>query len=172
MANTLENPGVVLLIDVQERLFQAMAGADALLENSLRFLKIAKELAIPIVATEQNPQKLGTTLEQLRPFCQQIYTKESFSARPALSLPKAPLFVLGIEAHVCVYQSVKDFLKEGFCVSVIAEGTSSRKPKDCTLALEDLRAQGARIASVEMCAFEWLKTYTHPQFKTISKLIK
>ncbi|BCZ19232.1 hydrolase [Helicobacter sp. NHP19-012] len=168
---TLEKP-LILLIDLQERLFSAMHQKEALLENCLRFLQIAKELNIPTIATEQNPTKLGETLQELRPFCEEIYTKESFSAHPVLSLPKTPLFMLGIEAHVCVYQSVLDFLGAGFSVSVVAECVSSRKPTDCHLALEDLHTQGARIVSIEMCAFGWLKTYTHPQFKAISKLIK
>ncbi|CRF47573.1 Isochorismatase [Helicobacter heilmannii] len=167
---TLEKP-LVLLIDLQERLFSAMHQKEALLENCLRFLQIAKELHIPTIATEQNPAKLGETLQELRPFCEEIYTKQSFSAYPVLKL-KGPLFVLGIEAHVCVYQSVLDFLKAGFSVSVVAECVRSRKPTDCHLALEDLRAQGARVRSLEMCAFGWLQTYTHPQFKAISKLIK
>lgn len=169
---TQETPPIILLIDLQERLFQAMHQKEALLENSLRFLQIAKTLKIPIVATEQNPAKLGATLQEVNPFCQTIATKESFSAYRVLDLPKAPLFVLGIEAHVCVYQSVLDFLKAGFSVSVLAECVGSRKPTDCALALEDLRTQGARIVSIEMCAFGWLQTYTHPQFKAISSLIK
>ncbi|BCZ17419.1 isochorismatase [Helicobacter sp. NHP19-003] len=168
---TQETP-IVLLIDLQERLFQAMHQKEVLRQNCLRFLQIATELNIPTIATEQNPQKLGATLKELSPFCQTIETKESFSAYPVLDLPKVPLFVLGIEAHVCVYQSVLDFLKAGFSVSVLVECVSSRKPTDCTLALEDLRAQGARIVSIEMCAFGWLQTYTHPQFKAISSLIK
>ncbi|WP_163534581.1 isochorismatase family protein [Helicobacter suis] len=163
---------MVLLIDMQEKLFPVMAESASLLESCLRFLKIAQELGVSIQASEQNPAKLGTTLEPLKPFIKNTTTKESFSAYPVLSIPKDPLFILGIETHVCVYQTAKDFLKQGFEVSLLADCTSSRDLQNKSLALEDLRYLGARVVSVEIVAFEWLQTYTHPCFKAISKIIK
>ncbi|TSA81763.1 isochorismatase family protein [Helicobacter mehlei] len=164
----------VLVIDIQERLFSVMANKDLLLENCTRFLKIARTLELPIYATEQNPAKLGPTLAPIKEyFTQEAWNKESFSAYPVFSAThKSPLILLGIEAHVCVYQSAKDFLKHGFEVTLLADCTSSRDLQNKTLALEELRHLGVRILSTEIVAFECMQTYTHPQFKTISQIIK
>ncbi|WP_104629220.1 isochorismatase family protein [Helicobacter bizzozeronii] len=164
----------VLVVDIQEKLFPVMADKDLLLKNCTRFLKIARALELPIYATEQNPAKLGPTLAPLKEyFTQEAWIKESFSAYPVFSAPhKSPIILLGIEAHVCVYQSAKDFLKHGYEVTLLADCTSSRDLQNKHLALEELKRLGARILSAEIVAFECMQTYTHPQFKTISQIIK
>ncbi|WP_233709783.1 isochorismatase family protein [Helicobacter salomonis] len=165
----------VIVIDIQEKLLPAMAESDILLANCLKFLRIAQILKLPIHATEQNPIKLGSSITPLRAFFGSPYVKEHFSAAPVLISmlpPQAHLVLLGIEAHVCVYQSAKDFLQAGFTVSVLEDCTSSRDTHNKKLALTDLQNCGAHIVSTEMVAFECMQTYTHPNFKTISQIIK
>ncbi len=165
----------VILIDIQEKLFPVMSQKDALLTNCLKFLEIAKELKFPILATEQNPDKLGTTLSALAKYPFSVEQKQAFSAYEVLQdkIPQgAPLFILGIEAHVCVLQTAQDFLKAGFTPTLLADCTSSRDQSNKQLALDHLRSLGARILSSEIVAFEAMRTYTHPSFKAISKIIK
>ena len=50
---------VLLLIDLQERLMPAIHGAEAVIANALKLASAARLLAIPVLATEQNPQGLG-----------------------------------------------------------------------------------------------------------------
>ncbi|WP_120951749.1 isochorismatase family protein [Helicobacter sp. L8] len=165
----------VLVIDIQEKLLPVMAQAETLLANCVKFLQIAQELELKILASEQNPSKLGPSVAPLQAFLGTPHTKEHFSAAPILAPllpPKTRLVVLGIEAHVCVYQSVKDLLRAGFEVVVLQDCTSSRDMNNKALALADLQSCGARILSSEIVAFECLQTYTHPSFRAISKLIK
>ncbi|MFC3847528.1 isochorismatase family protein [Helicobacter baculiformis] len=164
----------VVVIDIQEKLLPVMAEHEALLNNCVKFLKIAQELGFQVYLTEQNPAKLGATIESIKTYStQKIFVKNSFSAYPVIPLSKeTPLLILGIEAHICVYQSVKDFLKHGFEVTLLADCTSSRDFQNKALALEDLKSLGARILSTEIVAFEHMQTYTHPSFKAVSKIIK
>ncbi|WP_121020871.1 isochorismatase family protein [Helicobacter vulpis] len=165
----------VIVIDIQEKLLGVMAEADALLANCIQFLQIAQELKLEILASEQNPSKLGPSVAPLQAFLGTPHTKEHFSAAPVLTplLPaKAHLILLGIEAHVCVYQSAKDFLRAGFEVTILEDCTSSRDMRNKARALADLQHYGAHILSNEIVAFECMQTYTHPSFRAISKLIK
>ena len=59
---------LVLVIDIQERLTPVMSGAEELVANSLKFLQIAKELGIKIIATEQYPKGRGNTIDSLDGF--------------------------------------------------------------------------------------------------------
>ena len=89
--------------------------------------------------------------------------------------PRA-LIVAGIEAHVCVQQTVLDALNSGFSsgyeVFVAADAVASRKPGDVALALELMRQAGAVITSSEALLFMLLRGAEHPQFKAISQLVR
>ena len=78
----------------------------------------------------------------------------------------------GIEAHVCVLQTGLDLLDAGSQVHVLSDGVFSRMPENQQLALMRLHDAGATVTSVEIVLFEMVRTSTHPQFRTISKLIK
>ena len=56
---------VLVLIDIQERLFPVMNEKEKLLRNILKLIQGAKVLEIPIVLTEQYPKGLGPTLPEI-----------------------------------------------------------------------------------------------------------
>ena len=58
-------------------------------------------------------------------------------------------------------------------VYVVGDATSSRYEKDYLTALSRLdKHPNIQIVTCEMVLFEWLRTSDHPEFKTISQLIK
>ena len=79
------------------------------------------------------------------------------------------LVVIGTEAHVCVLQTALDLRATGKEVYLVADGVSSRSPRDAELALERMRAAGVRIVSREMVAFEWLHQAGTDTFREISR---
>lgn len=164
---------LVLVVDIQEKLTPVMSKAEALVVNSLKFLQIAKELGLKIIATEQYPKGLGATLNSLDELIDEKYEKMEFSAFNAIKehLGSAKnIYIIGIEAHICVYQTAMDLIQNGYSVTLIDECISSRDAKNKALAYENLK--GAKIKPLEMVAFELLKSANHPSFKMISKLIK
>ncbi|MBL8993584.1 MAG: isochorismatase family protein [Spirochaetia bacterium] len=171
----------VLLIDVQERLFPAMDDREALKSVLLLLLRGAKILGLPILATEQYPKGLGATLLEIKAVLENatILEKTSFSASGAPgfwkelgALDTKFIAVCGIEAHVCVYQTVVDLIEKKYLVSVVENAVSSRFPSDRGIGLRRLSQLGAAMVSAEMFLFEVMGDARHPKFKEISALVK
>ncbi|WP_086322374.1 isochorismatase family protein [Campylobacter devanensis] len=164
---------LVLVIDIQERLTPAMSDAEELVANSLKFLQIAKELGIKIIATEQYPKGLGNTIDSLDCFIDEKFQKMEFSAYNAIKDQLTMvnnIYIIGIEAHICVYQTALDLIKNGHNITLIDECISSRDPKNKSLAYANLK--NISVKPLEMVAFELLKSAEHSSFKAISQLIK
>ena len=85
---------------------------------------------------------------------------------------KKQVLVLGIETHICVYQTILALLDNGFDVTVIKDSCGSRQEKEYLSALDCIRNNGAQIKTTEMVLFELLKSAKHPKFKEIQQLIK
>jgi nicotinamidase-related amidase len=82
------------------------------------------------------------------------------------------IVVCGVEAHVCVQQTVLDLIENGFQVNLAADAVSSRKEIDCNTALDRMRYHGAEITTAESILFELLNVCSTPQFKEVSKIVK
>ena len=59
-----------------------------------------------------------------------------------------------------------------FQVAVAGDAVTSRKASDPALALSTFRHAGAQVWSVESILFQWLRTAKHPEFRTISRLVR
>ena len=88
-----------------------------------------------------------------------------------LPLKEEPI-IMGIETHICVYQTATDLLDKGFNVTIVKDACGSRTETEYTNALECLKSQGANIKTTEMIIFELIKSAKHPNFKEIQTLIK
>lgn len=172
---------LVLVVDIQEKLLPTMFNAAPLLKSAIGFLKISRLLELPLVFTEQYPKGLGPTcselLEAVGDYNPPILEKMSFSAAAAENIrselqPFHRFIILGIECHVCVCQTCLELLEMGKEVHLVSECTGSRREANYRLSLERMKLAGAVITSMEMAAFELMKTATHPRFKDILKIIK
>jgi nicotinamidase-related amidase len=171
----------LLLIDIQGKLAQLMHAKALLFENLQRLVKGINVLGLPILWVEQNPAGLGPTIPEvadLLPDVQPI-SKMTFSScaepvfREALATAgRKQILVAGIEAHICVYQSVVDLLESGYAVHVVADAVSSRSPVNKAIGIEKMKAAGASLTSVETALFELLRVASGDAFRSISKLVK
>lgn len=172
----------LLIIDMQDQVFASVDRGSNVLHTMCTLVKGCQLLNIPIFISEQYPQGLGSTVAPLRALLGEQYQpwiKSTFSCldNPAFfdfvhSLPYLQWVVVGIEAHICVLQTVKDLLQIGKQVAVLNDGITSRSIYDYSTAIAEMRDAGARISSFETILFELLKDSKHPQFKSISQLIK
>ena len=172
---------VLLVIDVQGKLATIMYERDKVLHNLQAMIKAAQILGIPIFWTEQVPEKIGPTIPEIAGLLNNIQPikKASFSCclnkqfQEALKkIKRKQLIIVGIEAHVCVYQTVCDLIEAKYDVQVVADAVSSRTQENKELALERIKAVGATLTSVEMIICELLRTTEHKKFKDILSLIK
>ena len=168
-----------LLIDVQEKLFPKIYKCDELKEKITLLLKGLKALGIPILRSEQYPKGLGKTIFPLEEYADNVFEKTTFSCMQDTELaseiqkftPKSCI-AFGIETHICVLQTVRNLIENGFSVIVCQDATSSRNEIDKQSALSELGRMGARITTCETILFEMLQAKEHPQFKTISQCVK
>lgn len=166
----------LLVIDVQSKLIPAMADSAALSARIHWLVEACHTLDTPILFTEQYPRGLGHTEPSLLGLVPnaEIVEKTHFSAVAAQCLPTAwqeyeQFIVCGMEAHVCVLQSVLELVAAGKQVFVVADAVGSRTEQNRELGLARMQAAGAQIVSREMVVFELLHHAGHEQFKTISK---
>jgi nicotinamidase-related amidase len=169
------------VIDIQERLLPAIFEGEQVVQNTLRLIKGARALQIPVLVTEQYKKGLGATTPEIAAeiagFTQM--EKVAFSAcgaadfEAALKAKKVSDVILcGIEAHVCVSQTCLDLLDNGFRVFVVADAISSRSAENQRIGIERMRAAGAVIVSAEMILFELLEKAGTEEFKQILTLVK
>ena len=172
---------VLLVIDVQGKLAQLMHEKEILFKNIQAMIKGANILEIPIVWTEQVPEKIGNTVPEIAQLLkdQQPIEKVSFSCFPnrrfketLTALNRKQIVVVGIETHVCVYQTAADLIAEGYQVQVVCDAVSSRSLENKRIALERLQQLGAHLTCVEMILCELLKTTEDKRFKEILGLMK
>ena len=172
----------VLIIDVQEKLLNAVFNRTSLEKKAEIITKAANILNIPIIITEQYPKGLGYTIDGIRSVLpdDMVYfdktafsaleNKEVFNKLEASSRKQAVLF--GIETHICVSQTAAALINAGYEVHVIKDACGSRAELEYSAGLNRMKDNGAHIITTEIALFEWLKSAKHPDFKEIQSLIK
>jgi nicotinamidase-related amidase len=176
-----QNNSVLLLIDVQERLFPHIHAKQEMLLRIDLLLSAANLLKVPVLATEQYPKGLGKTILKIQHLIPDIQPLEKmdFSCLPApgfkdrlAALERRQIVVTGIETHVCVTQTVLDLVAHGDEVFVVADATGSRRQQDAETALRRLEKRGAVILPAESVVFEWLRRAGTEPFKALQPKLK
>jgi nicotinamidase-related amidase len=169
----------LLVVDVQGKLITMIPEYRRIIWNIRRLIDGAKILGLPLAATEQYPQGLGPTTPELAPLLGTISSKLSFSCGECGELFRQfeergvhKLLVVGIEAHVCVAQTVFDVLANGWRVYVAVDAVGSRGAIDRKTALRRMESSGATLTTTEAALFEWCQAAGTPQFKQISQLVR
>jgi len=175
-----EDTGLIV-VDVQEKFRPAMADFEMMLAGCIRLVRAFSLLDLPVIATEQYPKGLGSTVPELREHLgnTEIGEKTAFSVlgcpavRPWLrETGVRTLLVCGIETHVCVNQTVHDLLAADYRVHIATDALTSRKSADHRTGLKKLRSAGALLTTSEMAAFELLGDARHTKFKEVQALFK
>lgn len=170
---------VLLVVDVQEKLMPLIPSHQRITWNLRRLIDGAQALAVPALATEQYPQGLGPTVPELAAKLGEIPSKMTFScagcepfAARLEALGASKVLVAGIEAHVCVQQTVLDLLASGFRVYVPVDAVGSRYAIDYETGLKRMESSGATLTTTESALFEWCQVSGTPEFKKISALVR
>lgn len=172
---------VLVIVDIQGNLAQAMFDKEILFANAVKIIKGFKALNLPVVLTEQIPQKLGKTLPQIADEVEGFdpIVKESFSCwdenkfKERLNTTgRRHVILIGIECHVCVYQTALDLIANGYTVHLVADVVSSRTPENRQIGIDAMKSAGAHITSTEMVLFEILRTAADPKAKDFFKIVK
>lgn len=181
MINLNENNCLLLVIDIQEKLLNAVFNKTVLEKKSNILSRTCSILNIPTIITEQYPKGLGCTIPAVKESISnaEIYEKTSFNALEEVQLKnsikiqgKKNIILIGIETHICVLQSAKSLIENGYNVVIVRDSCGSRFEEEHNEALKLMNSYGAEIRTTEMVLFELLKSSKHPNFKEIQSLIK
>jgi nicotinamidase-related amidase len=171
----------LIVIDYQARLRDAMPQTvySQNMNHTLNLIKAANLLNLPVIVTEQYPKGLGKTVDELAIELPEPMEKTTFSAYRDPEIKNAidgsertQWIVVGMETHICVYQTARDLLAEGHEVWIPRDAVISRRKGDWTVGLDLLTHSGATVASAEVVLFDLLKAGRGDTFKAVSRLIR
>jgi nicotinamidase-related amidase len=163
----------LLVVDVQEA-FRGYASFAGVAGSCAKLVQGARILGLPALVSEQYPKGLGESAPELGLTDEPRIEKTVFSAARAEGFDlggREQAIVCGIEAHVCVSQTVHDLLAKGIEVHVPADAVGSRHELDYERGLQRMEIAGAVISTVEAALFELLERAGTPEFKAVQKLI-
>jgi len=176
------NNTVLLIIDIQEKLLNAVFNKNTLIKKLEILTKASKILNIPTIVTEQYPKGLGETIAIIKdnlPENFYFFEKTDFNAlkNPQLikilkQIKHKSILLIGIETHICVYQTAIALANAGYDVTVISDVCGSRAEEEYNNALDVIKTFGINVKTTEMILFELLKGSKNTNFKKIQSLIK
>ena len=169
---------LLVIIDMQEKLFPVMAEKQALADQVMKLVRFSKIVGLPVIATEQ--EKLGLTLPEIKREMASLLPvpKVEFNCfgceafvRKIHELNRRTLILCGIEAHICVAQTALHASSD-YEVHVVADAVASRSPENRRIALERMSRRGVTLTSTEMVIYELLKRAGTDTFREVLKLVK
>ena len=174
---------MLLVIDVQTKLLPLIEGHEEVVAGIRQLLRGAAIFDLPVLATEQYPKGIGRTVEPVAELYRggqvPVLEKTAFSCcgdedvgQALREIDRPQIIACGIEAHVCVQQTVLDLLAMDHQVWVCADAVGSRRGLDLDLGLSRMQQAGAAVTTVEAVLFELCEACDAPKFKQLLELVK
>jgi nicotinamidase-related amidase len=124
---------------------------------------LAGVLEVPVVATEEEPERNGATSIALPPGTP-VLTKPTFGLAGTPEILQAvrdtgrgAAVLGGVETDVCVYQSAVGLLDAGFRVIAVEDATFSPGEMHAR-GLARMRDAGVALTHCKALAYEWVRT--------------
>lgn len=171
----------LLIVDIQGNLARQVHDSQTFIARCEKLIQGAQILDLPIILLEQNPEKLGSTIEEIRMLLPDHPRLAKYTFNGCLSDPFIQTLqytdvthwlVCGIEAHVCVYQTAKGMSQIGLDVHIVTDCVASRSAENRALALSKFTQLGMSLTGLEMCLFELVEDCRANEFKPLLALIK
>ncbi|MEX2664269.1 isochorismatase family protein [Candidatus Uabimicrobium amorphum] len=185
------NRSIVVVIDLQGKLMDMIYRPNLVIASTIRLMKLADIFKVPVIITEQYPKGLGKTHPEVLSVYEGLTTekmhmeKDSFgccgdeqfysllqSARPDVALEEQQVVIAGIEAHICVMQTVVELIQRGVETHLCWECISGRGEEYRHHALQRMQREGASITNHESVGFEWARDKNHSCFKEMNRLFR
>lgn len=174
---------IFLVCDIQQRFRNIIYCMESVIHVGKMMTQAAQIFEVPLLITEQNSKAFGTTTEEItsvlpnRDFIKLEKTKFSMiTPEAAAFMKKYPsrkkVVLCGIEAHVCVLQTVIDLIDLGYEVFIVVDGISSQRPIDRSAALRRMVKMGVNLTTMESALFELMQDQQSPKFKYVLPILK
>lgn len=163
---------VVVVVDIQAKMMPVILDGDRVIARTRFLLRAAQILGVPVMATEQNPSRLGPTEPFLVDWIGETHPKMSFSAAEFVPPNVQNVVLVGVETHICVAQTVLDLRGRGQIVAVVSDAVGARTEDRQAAGSQAITASGARLIHSEALVYEWMASADHPHFRDILGLVK
>ena len=176
----LESETLLLILDVQDKLIRHIQGNQLLIFNIKKLIDTCNLLNVRIAITEQNPLKLGKTIESILGNKEYpIFEKMEFSCSKNKNFIDyvneynfKNIIVCGIESHICILQTSIELIEKGFNILIPRDAIGSRNNTDNETAFLRLILSGAVASTTESLICELCKTSNRKEFREVSKILK
>ncbi len=176
---------LLVIVDIQERLASAVPvePMGRVVKNTSLLLRTAERLSMRVLASEQYPKGLGATIPEVRDILDTMkvtplakltfdaisddpFHKAAFTDRPTA------VVIVGMEAHVCVFQTARSFVERGVATYVVSDAVASRTEENRLSGLSLAERAGAVVTNAESVVFDLLERAGTEDFKILSKLVR
>jgi len=176
----LEDETLLLILDMQEKLINSVKSNQMLIFNIKKLIDACNLLDVRIAITEQNPLKLGRTLDSILENNEYPrFEKMEFSCSKNKNFINyinkykfKNIIICGIESHICILQTSIDLLQKGLNILIPRDAIGSRNEIDNDTAFLRLILSGAVASTTESLICELCKSSNRKEFKEISKILK
>lgn len=172
---------VLVAVDLQDTFLKPVKVREQIVANVKMLVEIARQMEIPLIATTQNAEKLGSfeptlgtelgNAPVINKLCFSCMASEEF-AKILQSTGRTQVVLVGVEAHICIMQTALDLLKAGYSVHVPYDAVASRYKRDWKYALLRLAHSGVVVTSLESVVYEWLHEAGTESFRRVLPLLK
>ena len=177
---------LLVAVDFQQKMMPHINGADRVLQKSALLIKGMKALDVPVIVTQQYTRGLGPTEEIIcdalgctDPDKLDYIEKTTFSCFDCeefrLAIDKSGrrnIILCGVEAHVCLLQTIVDLKQAAYNPIPVLDCISSRREEDYLNGIRRYEAEKAIPSCFESILFELCRDSGSPVFRTISALVK
>ena len=171
----------LIIVDFQEKLVPIMAQGRRTIDNAAALIRLSELSQLPVILTEQFPRWLGSTIPEIKeslPAYDPI-PKMEFNCCKAEGFNKRieaenvrNIILIGIESHICVFQTCFSLLEQGYIVHVPQDAVDSRHEENWRVGLDLMKEAGAIISSTEAVIYQVLKKAGTSEFKEMMKIIR
>jgi nicotinamidase-related amidase len=179
---------VLVIVDEQERLTAAMDRREAVGAATVRLVRTAVLVGVPIIVTRQYPKGLGdmepalldalaaaesanVRVSHVDKMAFDCFREPQFASALTVTARKQ-LIVAGMETHICIAQTVLSAIRLGFDVHVAADACCSRDDAHHVLALQRMRKASAVITASESVMYEFVGAAGTDEFKALLGIVK
>ncbi len=171
---------VLIVVDLQPKFLAGIYERERVLAHSKFLIQVANLLSVPVIVTEQNRERMGSTEEEVSQLIgREAIPKMSFSCcgsedfnEAMVQARRTQAILVGIETHICVSQTAVDLINRDIQVIVCPDAVSARTLEMHKLGMERVRDAGAWPLHSESVAYEWLGTADSPHFRSMLNLVK
>lgn len=174
---------LIVIVDPQPRILSATLSHEKVLNNILLLIRSAREFEIPIIITEQYPKGLGNIsekiaelIEKTTPIIEKLefncFENEKFTETIHSFSSRKYVIIVGVEAHICLFQTILGAIKNDYIPIIISDAISSRKESDHQTALNCYKSLNILTFSTEMLIYFLLKKAGTQKFKYLLKYLK